>query len=193
MSSITRLIEALDEREIARRIGIPHDEARMRYPLRSNTVGDFDDFADLIGDYYNHHFTHCVSRGGSLSRAEAAGRAKEILEKEYRRRNGTIVTAYNDAHDGTNGGVRGVLDAIAEALKAESVERYMREVFDRHVAPNAWEQKVDIIRQFIRQCGANLSSAIRSDQPERYAQDFEELIRSYVEALQRTSSVFRRL
>jgi len=193
MPSVTSLLAALDERTMAQRVAIPHDEARMRFPLRANTVPSWDQFSELIGDYYNHHFTSCVSNGGGLSRSDATGRAKEILDREYRRQNGDIVSAYNDAHDGTNGGLRLVLDKIAEGLKAESVERYMRDMFDRHVAPNSWEDKVAIIRQFIAQCGVHLSSSIRADQPERYARDFEDLIRSYVAALQRTSSIFRRL
>ena len=98
-----------------------------------------------------------------------------------------------DVANGTNGGMRVVLDKLAEALKAESVERYIREMFDRHVAPNAWEQKVEIVRQFIRYCGTNLGSAIRAEQPECYAQNYRELIRSYVDSLRRTSSMFRRL
>lgn len=193
MPSVQLLLAALDERTIARLIGIPHDEARMRYSLRSNTVDDFTEFGDRLGDYYNYHFTACVSRGGGLSRTEAAGRAKEMLEQDYRRHNGNIVTAFNDAHDGINGGLRTILDHLAEGLKAESVERYTREMFDRHVAPNSWEDKVEIIRQFIRQCGAHLGTSIRADQPERYAHDYQELIRSYVAALRRTSAIFRRL
>jgi hypothetical protein len=193
MGTIDTLLAALDERTIARSIGIRHDEVRMRYPLRSNTVDDFNAFSQVISDYYNYHFTACISGGGSLSPGEAAGRAKELLEREYRRANGDIVTAFNDACDGTNGGLRVVLDKIAEGLKAESVERYIREMFDRHVAPNAWEQKVEIIRQFIACCGVHLSASIRADQPERYAHNYNELIRSYVDALERTSSVFRRL
>ena len=193
MATIDSLLAAIDEQTIARKIGIPHDEARIRFPLNSNTVGDFDEFTNLIGDYYNHHFTNCITSGGSLSLAEASGRAKEILEREYRRRNGDVVTAYNNAHDGTDGGLRAILDILAEAIKAESVERYIRDMFDRHVAPNSWEDKVEIIRQFIDRCGGQLSSSIRADQPERYAQNFAELIRSYVEGLQRTSSIFRRL
>lgn len=193
MPSITGLIHELDERTIAQRVGLPHDETRMRYPLHSNTVAGFDEFSNTIGDYYNYHFTACVSRGGHLSRSEASGRAKELLEKEYRRRNGDIVTAYNDAHDGTNGGMRVVLDTIAEGLKADSVERYTRDAFDRHVAPNSWEDKVEIIRQFIAFCGPLLSSSVSAGQPERYAHNYQELIKAYVDGLQRASSVFRRL
>jgi len=193
MALIDSMLAALDEREIARQVGLRHDEARMQYPLHRNTVDSFDEFTNVISDYYNHHFTASVSNGGALPRSEAAGRAKEILDREYRRREGDIVSAFNDACDGTNGGLRVVLDTIAEALKAESVERYIRDVFDRHVAPNSWETKVEIIRQFIPQCGAYLASSIRADQPERYAQNYHELIRSYVRALQRTSSIFRHL
>lgn len=82
-----------------------------------------------------------------------------------------------------------MLDLLAEAIKAEAVERYIREMFDRYVAPNAWEQKVDLIRQFVARCGEYLSSSIRADQPERYAQNYQELIRSYVRDLQNTSAI----
>jgi len=191
--SIRGLLAELDERVIAQRISVPHDESRMRYPLHSNTVRNFDEFNQKIGDYYNTHFTSCISRGGKLSAAEATSRAKELLEQEYRRRGGDIVMAYNDAYDGTNGGMRAILDIIAEGLKAKSVERYIRDAFDRYVTPNSWEQKVEIIRQFITHCGVHLSSSIRTNQPERYAQNYEELIRSYVTALKQTSSIFRRL
>ena len=193
MALISNLLVEINEQTIARHIGIPHDEARMCYSLSSNTIGSFDEFSMVISNYYMHHFTSCISPGGNLSSAEAIGRAKEIIEQQYRRRNGDLISAYNDGHDGTNGGMRVVLDTIAEGLKAESVERYIRDVFDRYVAPNSWEEKVRIIRQFIAKCGECLASSICSDQPERYARDYQDLIRSYVMALQNTSSIFRRL
>ena len=193
MGSLESLLTAVEELAIARNVGIPHDNARGGYALSKNTVGSFEEFTDVIADYYNHHVSRCVMHGGRLSRTEAAGRAKEILEQEYKRQGGNIITAYNDAHDGTNGGLRVVLDRLAEQLKAESVERYMRDTFDRYVTPNSWEDKVEIIRQFIARCGLDLSSSINEGQPERYAHEYRDLIRSYVDGLQRTSSVFRRL
>ena len=193
MPDVNALLATLDERKIAQQVGIPHDEARMRFVLESNTVSDFDQFRAIITAYYNHHFTACVSRGGSLSASEAYSRAKELLEREVRRHHGNITSTFNNAHDGVAGGLRVVLDTIAEGLKAESVERYISDAFDRHVAPNSWEQKVDIIRQFIAQCGPYLSSSIKATQPERYVGEWSELIRSYVNGLQETSGIFRRL
>lgn len=192
MAAIDHLMSALDERQIAQRVALPHDNARMRFPLTSNTVSDFDEFSDGIGAYYNFHL-QAVTNGASLPRSEAVGRAKEILEQQYRRRNGDIVAAFNDAHDGTNGGMRVLLDTIAEGLKYEFIERYIRELFDRIIAPNAWEMKVEIIRQFIQRCGAYLATTIETDRPERYAHNYQELIRSYVDSMRDTSSIFRRL
>ena len=193
MGTIDSLLSALDEREIARQVAIRHDAARLRYHLQSNTVADFDQFSDIIGDYYNYHFTECVSCGGTLPASGSRGGAKKLLDNEYRRKSGDIVSAFNDAHDGTNGGMRAVLDIIAEGLKAEAVEDYVRDVFDRHVSPNSWDQKVEMIRQFISYNGNVLSSSIVASQPERYAHDYSELIRSYTEGLKQTSAMFRRL
>lgn len=192
MVAIDSLMDALDERTIARQVGLRHDEARMAYPLRRNTVVDFDEFSEAIADYYNYHFVRCVTGAGSLTRLDARGRAKEAVEQEYRRQNGDIMTAFNNALDGTNGGMRAILDGIAESMKGKAVELHIRDAFDRHVAPNSWEQKVEIIRQFIVRCGAALGASIDPACPERYAQSFRELIQAYVQGLQRTSAIFRR-
>ena len=192
MGSLENLFRTMDEVTIAQSIGIPHDEARMNYSLTKNTVNDFSEFTDITSDYYNYHVSRCVVHGGYLSKSDAAGRAKELLEREYGRQGGNLMQAFNDAHDGTNGGLRVVLDKIAEKLKAESVERYIRDAFDNYVDPTSWGQKVEIIRQFLARYGHSLASSIRVDQPERYAQNYEELIRAYVESLKRTSSIFRR-
>ena len=193
MAVINSLMAELDETTIARHVGIPHDTARMQYGLNSNTVRSFYEFKNIITSYYNYHYTTCVSRGGRLSESEAYGKAKELLEREYRKRNGDLVSAFNDGNLGLNGGMRSVLDTIADGLKAEVVERYMTDVFDRYVAPNSWENKVDMIRQFISYCGSMLSSSVVATQPERYAHDYSGLIRSYIEGLRRTSSMFRRM
>jgi len=193
MSPIGSLLSVLDERTIAREIAIPHDEARMGYNPRMTTVADIDTFYDIIGDYYAYHHGQCVSRGGRLSKSEARSLAKEIVSREYERNHSHINGAFCDARDGTNGGLRKILDIVAEALKAKSTENYMRDVFDRHVRTNSWEEQVEIIREFIAECGAYLRSDIRAGQPERYARDYEQLIRAYVQGLRSTSSMFRRL
>ena len=50
MAAIDILLNALNERQIAQRVGLRHDEARMSYHLPSNTVANFDAFADIIAE-----------------------------------------------------------------------------------------------------------------------------------------------
>ena len=132
---INRLLAELDERHIAQTVTIPIDEERNKYILRSNTATDFHEFDFVATDFYSSLFTS-ISGGGSLPTAVASSRAKEIIEKEYRKKGGDIVMAFNDAHDGTNGGMRAVLDMITEGVKAEVVESHIRNVFDKIISPN---------------------------------------------------------
>ena len=192
MSAIDSLCAALDEVAIARNVGIAHDEARAAYGLRKNTVSSFDEFNNLTADYYSYHIGHCVVQGGRIANFEAAGRASEILEREYKRQGGNLMSAYKDANDGTNGGMRIILDVIAEQLKEESVERYVRHAFNRHVDPTSWAQKVGIIQQFIDRNRHILGSSIDAAHPERYAQNYDELIRAFMDALKRSSKIFRK-
>ena len=189
MAAIDSLLLDLDEMTITQ-LCIPHDEARVQYHLESNTVRDFPQFRAIIADYYSYHYEH-VFNGGRLPPSEAYGQAKDLLERAYRRQRGNIVSAFNNAKDGANGGMHKILNVIADSLKAEMIERYVSDVFDRHVTPNSWEQKVDIIRQLIIHCGPYLSPSIRADQPERYTQNYAELIQSFVEGLRQRSTVSR--
>jgi len=149
MDIVENLVVALKETTIAKRIGIRHDRVRAQYPLNENTVPDWRSFEDTIADYYTSHYGQCVSPGAHLSRPKALSRAKEILGERYRRHTNGIVDAFTDGRDGTNGGMRVVLDTIAEGLTAESVRRYVRDQFESHFAPNDAEAKVAAIRQLI--------------------------------------------
>ena len=190
---IQQFLRSLGEQEIARAVKIPHDEARIRFPLNRNTVQDYDEFEAITSAYVQHHHSACVGVGGQLSPSRARSMAKQILGREYQRRNGTAVNAFYDALNGTNGGLRRLLDIIAEQLQSEAVEDHIRDVFDRFIRPISWEQKLQFITAFIDACDHFLDSSIVRSQPERYAQNYEELVRSYVRGLEQTSSIFRRL
>lgn len=191
MSVLDNILYELDESYIVEKIAKKHDEARAQYSLRSITVPDDIAFDNLIADYYNYHFTKCISPGGELSRADAAGRAKDIITQEYRRKSLGKLNAYSDGKNGTNGGMRKILDIIMESLKEDAVERHFRDVIDRHIAPSRWEEQVEIIKELFKRIPN--SQHINKDQPERYARNYEELIRAMVDELRTQSTIFRRL
>jgi len=192
MPAINNLIDELSEDVIARKIGALHDSTRAKYQLGRNTVHDFAEFTDVIADYYNYHF-QCVYNCGPLSRFDAEGQVKGLVEQIYRQNQGDIINAFNDACDSVNGGIRVLLDRISDAMKYKHIEQYIESVFDRYVNPNDWAAKVEIIRQFIAHRGGDLGSSLRKEEPESYARDYKKLIRDYIDGLKRTSSTIRGL
>lgn len=192
MSILNNILNELDETYIVEHITKQHDEARIQYYLPSVTVSNDAEFDDVIADYYNYQFTQCISHGGSLSRAEAAGHAKEIIDRAYRRKGKDKLHAYSDGKTGTSGGMRAILDIIMEHLKEEAVERHIRDVIDRYIAPSGFEEQVAIARELISKMEFK-PAYIDPARPERYARNYEELIRGLVENIKKTSEIFRRL
>ncbi len=192
MPAINNLINELSEDTVAHQVGAVHDSTRAKHQIEYNTVRSFPDFIDVIADYYNYHF-QCVYNCGPLSRFDAEGQVKNLVEQIYRQNQGDIINAFNDAQDSVNGGVRVLLDRICDAIKYKHIEQYIESAFDRYVSPNDWDSKVEIIRQFIAHCGGDLGSSLRREKPESYAGDYKKLIRAYTDSLKRTSSTIRGL
>ncbi|MBN1551693.1 hypothetical protein JW979_09495 [bacterium] len=69
MSKLDKILHELDELHIVNTITKQHDEARMAYRLSGITVADDDEFDNVVSDYYNYHFTTCISHGGNLPRS----------------------------------------------------------------------------------------------------------------------------
>ena len=191
--SITAVINDLSEQAIALHAGNVHDAARAGYPLRSNRVTDDREFARGVGDYYNYHIAACLTGGSRMSPMEAEGRAKEILAAEGRRHGRTVLNYYHDALSGTNGGLRMVLDVIADHLKAESVEHYIRVTLDRHIAPSDPAAKEELLRQIAARYGAHIGSAFDASRPEFYASSYEQIVRQLTEAFRDTRRMFERI
>ena len=112
MRILDNIIRELSEEYVAEKVEKIHDEARIRFYLTRNSVANDAEFENLIAEYYNHHFTTCVSNGGELTKAEASGRAKEIITDNYKRRKLDKLNAYAD---GINGNI---LDLEAMIIKA---------------------------------------------------------------------------
>lgn len=192
MSKFSNLMADINEYAVAERVEQHHNRARMAYGRAPYTVASFEHFEDVIGDYYNYHFSRCISNGGHLSRDQTVGKAKEILEKAYRRYDGDLNTAYSDASTGLNGGMAHILNTIAEGIREDAVLLYLRAAFDHHVKPVNWHQKVQVVREIMEETPIRDSPAVDSSTPERYAHDYRPLIEAIAEARKRTNAQFRR-
>jgi hypothetical protein len=184
------LLAATSEVAVAQEVAIYHDIARVCYPFWPNKVESFEDFTSVISNYYSYHYSRCCGRGELMSWGEISNQAVCIVEEEYRNRGGDISAAYKDARDGTSGGLMVILDRIAEYLKSEEIERYIQNVFEKCISEMSRNAKAKIIRQFIARHDQGLPSSILNDPPEKYVDNYHELIKAYVKSL-KESRIFR--
>ena len=190
MALIDSLLQELNEENLIRKVGLPHDEARNSYRITKNTVADYREFEQEIAQYYNHH--HQQVYGVSFPDYVAREKAKAILNRQYGRSHGDEKTAYNDAHLGTNGGLSAVLSAIADSIKHEARTQYGQDLFNRYINPMEYQEKVEIIRQFFQRVGHLLPPGFELSNPARYCNDYMGIVDSYVQSMNQVASQMRR-
>lgn len=176
MSRLTDVLYALDERTLARKAGRPHDEARSRIPVMANTVPDWDALRQAITDYGRAHLGY--TRGGNYPDHMIYGYVVEALTEIYGP--GWHVPVSRHAIDGTQGGLKGVFDAIAEGWRRQEIRLHAEYVLDSQVNHLAWEERVEMIRELFDLCRGHLSPNLRLAEPEAYANDCGKIIASYV-------------
>jgi hypothetical protein len=179
MSVLKQMLSELSETYIVEHITSKHANARMKYSRDSIQVANDTEFDDVIADYYNHIFSTCFSSGATLSRADAAGRAKEIIFQEYRRRGKDKIHAYMDGKTGRNDGMLHMFEIISNALSDEAVRHHFRDVIDRYVRPSSYEEQLSLIKEIFSFLGLTKNEA-DIDHPEKYVKDYEELVRILV-------------
>jgi hypothetical protein len=94
-----------------------------------------------------------------------------------------------ESQDGTRGGLRHIFDRLTEELKREQTERHFHLVFTEMVDPLDWEARLALMSAFLERIGLSLPPKVRDGPPERYAANYEPIIRYYVESLDQVTGL----
>lgn len=131
----------------------------------------------LLTDYGRYLCESCMG-WERVSDHMAFMTAEEALVRAYGERNGDYLMAISDAQRGTNGGVRGILDAITEVIKRDTVEKYIDYVFRDYVD---YPVVIETLREFFWEHGHELPSVVDTTDPYRYIRYFKKLMRAFAE------------
>ena len=151
--NVDRILDLLDQRIINREVLMPHDIARETFRLPSMIVADHREFNYLVTSYIQHHRTTIGE--GAVTDAAAFGEAKSILDKSFNRdrfQEG-YPAALQMALDGTEGGMRFVLNELADAMKRRSLYSHMDHVFHHHVDVLSKADNRELSKAFCRRFG----------------------------------------
>jgi len=156
---VNHILDLLDQMQINRRVLQKHDVARETFLLSTIVVRDFEEFKDILTGYVQHHYSTVGE--GLLSNERAFGEGKRILLNSYSRdrHQDGYVAALQDAIDGSNGGMRSILNEVAEAVKRRALDEYVDHVYHQHIDPQSRGTRVVLSRAFYDRFGNILSRA----------------------------------
>ena len=175
-----KILFELSDVNLARKLGLPLDEARACYPMSAVTVKDASEFNQLITSFYIHMMRHTQSPEGHVSWEAASSEAIDRVEDSFRRMGG-YNTALAEAKTGTRGGLRHVFDVMTESEKSVKIGKYMAMVIREAIDLLDWEVKVKLSVYIKNQYGRYLPDSFTIIEPEQLAHRLEEAIRLLTE------------
>ena len=173
------------------RVAIPHDQARASYPLSSTTVNNWPEFEHYLGDYFCHHCR--VVGGGDFGDVSQNLAEAKTLAMSGAGRNTTIKKLFRDSESGADGGLRQVLDHLANGIKQKFLERYISDKFDAYLSPCNIDEATELMRQFFEKYQHILPTSIDFGKPMYYAANFKEYLNLFAQSMVSVASEFRRL
>lgn len=186
------LLSALDQTTLARRISFPIDSARASYVMESITINRYEDFNDVIVSYYFHLLHHSGETLAPIDSIANAAEALSLLERSFATKGG-LKAALAEAREGINGGLRLVLDMVTDQFKREEQEKHINCVLKSAMDPMDWETKVALMDELMRRLKHVLPPKIGSQPPERFAGQYEIIVKAYVDSINEMNFVFRKL
>jgi len=174
------------------RIGIPHDQARGSYPLRSVTVNDWADFEHCLLDYFYHH-CNVIGGGSQGSPVQDIVEAKNYALRGAGVRNATIEMLFRNATTGDNRGMVGVLDGMANAIKQKYIEGHIANAFDSYITPCNIDEATEIIREFFAAHRNILPPHIDFNRPQYYAARYKDYLGTFAQVMASVATEYRKL
>ena len=191
-SKLGRILDMLDPERIATVIGNRNEMARESFVLTRNTVDSHAEFYDIALRYYRHHYAETVGHGGTVPEDKAAYEARMMLDRAYRDQEG-YEGAYHSGRTGKAGGMRGVLNAVANGMRQQQEEHYLEHIFYTLIDPMDYDTIVEVMRQYLDRFGGYLSPAERARSPHDLARNYDSIIKAHARAMGTIRGMMKRV
>ena len=186
------ILSEIDSDALTEQIGIPIDSARASYILDSVKVKSFDEFNETIVSFYIHLMRYTRKVSQKIDSDAAGAEALALLERTFNGKGG-YSAALAEAKNATNGGLKFILDLVTEQFKNEEQEKHISRVLKIIVDPMDWEKKIALMKEFIMRIEPHLPDEITTLPPERFVGHYEELVKAYVQSMDKVKTLFRSL
>jgi len=173
----------ISELALANKLGVPIDSARASFVLASSTVQSYDEFIEIVEAFFMHMQGYLSGDVPAVPNLQhISGKAMALLTGTFRDHGGPR-GAFARARDGTEGGIRSVLDAMTEQYKKQLQIEEVNVVLEKALADMDWPDRVSFTRGAMKRLGPFLSAEMRNEPPERFAKDAGEIAKTYIRSI----------
>ena len=173
----------ISELALTKKFGVPIDSARASFVLASSTVRSYDEFIEIVESFFVHLQKYSsVDVLAVFNLQQAGSKAMVLLEETFRELGGSRA-AFARARDGTDGGIRAVLDEMTEHCKKQIQIEQVNVVLEKALADMDWSDRINFTKGAMKRLGPFLPPEIRSEPPERFAKHVDEIARAYVRSI----------
>lgn len=189
---LDHLFHELNPEFIETQVARPFDEARVRYVVDGIQVESHEEFLDAIIAFYAHIVRHTPGIYKSTDKTTLSVEAIALCERTFSQEKG-FKGALSEAKQPVRGGLRYIFDTITNRLKQEAREKHVLKTFKVTMDPLDYSQRIKVITELIDRGKDYLPAEVTSQPPERYAEDYEEIITVFARSQTALSELLRRL
>ena len=186
--SLDATLDAISAETLAREIGIPADEARAGFVLPGVIIEDYDLFNDTITAFHLALLRHTDGNDAVPQPDEALS----LLERTYADQGG-LAAARAEGMYGVEGGMRTILDRSTEQYKMEQRYKRVNRVLKEALDPLDWDRQLEFTKSLLERLRPDLSGKLNDADPRRFVRRRDEIVRAYVQGLDRLQSLMRTL
>lgn len=146
----------------------------------------------VVTAFYLHALRHMGRSIGPVDSRDAQPDALALLERAYADRGG-LGAALSQATSGLDGGLRSMLDRLADYMKAEECEKHLIRVLRERVDPQDWPRKEALMSAWLKRHADVLPPDISQAPAARFAQAYEPILRVHSDAVKRMRQLLRSL
>ena len=87
--------------------------------------------------------------------------------------------------------MRSILDAVTEQYKSEEQAKYILRIFKDAMNEMEWEEQVQFMRGAMKRLRPILPPDLKDEPAERFAKNWEPIVRAYVQSFDRIGQLLR--
>ena len=180
----------ISEEQISKKIARPIDNARAIYTLEKITVDSAEQFLEQITSFYLHLISHTALAPAQIDSEQLQSSALQLLQRAFAN-NGGIEAAHHEAITGYAGGMNLILSQLTDHFKFEQKSGYVNSILTRMIDQMDIDKKIEFTKKLLEHIGPFLPAEIRDRPASTLIDRYQEIIKAYVNSIDRFKQSLR--